>query len=67
MTATELQKREKAMPNVAAEKEKISVTFEEVKKYLCPKASDAEVGLFLKVCQAEKLNPFSHEVFLVKC
>jgi phage recombination protein Bet len=66
MTATQLQKREKAMSHVAVEKEKISITFEDVKKYLCPKASDAEVGLFLKVCQAERLNPFAHEVFLVK-
>ncbi len=44
----------------------ITITKEDVKKYLCPKASDAELGLFLKVCASEQLNPFKRECFLVK-
>lgn len=33
---------------------------------LCPKATDAEIGLFLKVCLYHHLNPFLREVYLVK-
>jgi len=60
------QKEEKAIVQVGAEERKITITFNDVKKYLCPKASDAEIGLFLKICQAEGLNPFAREVYLVK-
>jgi len=48
------------------EERKVTISFQDVRKYLCPRASDAEIGLFLKVCQSEHLNPFAGEVFLVK-
>lgn len=48
------------------EQRKIKITALDVKKYLCPKASDAEIALFLKVCQTEGLNPFAREVYMVK-
>jgi len=51
---------------VQTQTEKVTITFNDVKRYLCPKASDAEIGLFLKVCQSEGLNPFKREVWLVK-
>jgi len=57
---------EKAIIQVGAEKRKLTITFDDVKKYICPDASDAEIGLFLKVCQSESLNPFKRECFLVK-
>ena len=42
------------------------ITAQDVTNYLCPDASPKEVALFLKVCQTEGLDPFAHEVFLVK-
>jgi len=57
---------ETAVTLAEAEGRKITITFEDVRKFLCPKASDAEIGLFLKTCQAEGLNPFSREIYLVK-
>ena len=51
---------------VQIEDRKITVTFNDVKRYLCPKASDAEIVMFLKLCQSEGLNPWSRECFLVK-
>jgi phage recombination protein Bet len=58
--------KEKETAIVQLEERKFTITFDDVKKYLCPKASDAEIGLFLKVCQSEGLNPFSREIYLVK-
>jgi len=60
------EKENKAIIQVGAEERKLTITFDDVKKYLCPKASDAEIGLFLKTCKAENLNPFKREAFLVK-
>ena len=42
------------------------ITAQDVTNYLCPEASSQEVALFLKVCQTENLNPFAHEVYLIK-
>jgi len=42
------------------------ITAQDVTNYLCPDASSQEVALFLKVCQAESLDPFAHEVYLIK-
>jgi len=63
---TKERETEKAIIQVGAEERKLTITFNDVKKYLCPKASDAEIGLFLKVCASEQLNPFAREVYLVK-
>lgn len=58
---------QKSLATVAQRSERIvTVTYEDVRKYLCPKASDPEICLFLKVCQSEGLNPFAREVYLVK-
>ena len=37
-----------------------------IKKYLCPKATDAEAYMFLKLCAAQGLNPFLREAYLIK-
>jgi len=51
---------------IKSEDREITISFNDVKRYLCPLASDAEVGLFLKVCASENLNPFRKDCFLVK-
>ncbi|MCX7912192.1 MAG: phage recombination protein Bet [Dehalococcoidales bacterium] len=53
--ATELVRQDKPL-----------ITFADVKRYICPKASDAEIGLFLKICASHGLNPFAREIYLVK-
>ncbi len=38
----------------------------DVKMYLCPKATDQEAYVFLELCKARGLNPFTNEVYLIK-
>jgi len=45
---------------------KIIVTFEAVKKRICPTATNEEIILFLDRCQNEQLDPFRNEIYLVK-
>jgi len=40
-------------------------TMADVKNYLCPKASDAEIFFFLTTCKVTGLNPFKSEIYLV--
>jgi phage recombination protein Bet len=42
------------------------LTMDDVKKYVCPLATDQEIYMFLKLCQARGLNPFLNEVYLIK-
>ncbi|WAM33287.1 phage recombination protein Bet [Caldicellulosiruptor morganii] len=48
----------------------IRLTFDTVKQYLvsgdATKVSDEEVVLFMKLCEAQKLNPFRRDVYLIK-
>ncbi len=48
----------------------IRLTFDTVKRYLvsgdATKVSDEEVVLFMKLCEAQKLNPFRKDVYLIK-
>ena len=46
--------------------EAIAITFSDVKKLICPDATDQEVGIFLKVCQSLNLNPWANEIYLIK-
>jgi len=41
-------------------------TAEEVKKYICPKADDSEIFIFLHSAKALGLNPFKKEIYLIK-
>lgn len=43
-----------------------NLTPEDVKKYICEKATDKEIAYFLQVCAINNLNPFKKEVYLVK-
>jgi len=46
--------------------DKLTVTFEDVKNYLCPNAANQEISLFLKTAQSMGLNPFAREIYLIK-
>jgi phage recombination protein Bet len=39
---------------------------QDVKMYLCPMATDQEAYVFLELCKARQLNPFTNEVYLIK-
>lgn len=49
-------------------KENITLTPDDVRKYISTdeRVTDKEVFLFLKLCQAQKLNPFVKEAYLIK-
>jgi phage recombination protein Bet len=42
------------------------LTMQDIKDYVCPEANDSEAFMFLKLCQARNLNPFTREAYLVK-
>lgn len=46
----------------------IEVTFtaEEVKQRLCPDIGDKELAFVMALCQAQKLNPFTKDVYITK-
>ena len=44
----------------------VQITSDDVRKYICDNATEKEVMLFLQLCQAQRLNPFMREVYLVK-
>jgi phage recombination protein Bet len=52
-----LMKTEKAQP---------CLSIEIIKKYVCPKATDQEAYMFMQLCQAQGLNPFLREAYLIK-
>lgn len=45
-----------------------ALTTDDVRKYFDPqnKCSDVEIGMFIKICQAQNLNPFIREAYLIK-
>ena len=44
----------------------IQVTSDDVRNYFCPNATEKEVGLFLALCQSQRLNPWTRDVYLIK-
>jgi len=48
--------------------EKLTLTKDEVKKYISTdvNVSEKEVYMFMRLCQAQKLNPFIKEAYLIK-
>jgi len=57
-------KQEKAV--VKWQGRNITVTFDDVKNRICPRATDSEVTVFLKMSQSLNLNPWAREIFLIK-
>lgn len=43
-----------------------AVTLADIRKYICPDATEREAYMFLRLCQAQNLNPFLREAYLVK-
>ena len=44
----------------------VRITPDDIKNYICPQATDKEVGMFLELCRAQRLNPFIKDACLVK-
>lgn len=44
----------------------VEITAQDVVDYICPTATAREVGLFLRLCQTQRLNPWVGEAYLVK-
>ncbi len=42
-----------------------SVSFDDVRNFICQKANDAECKIFLETCRAYHLNPFTKEAHLI--
>lgn len=51
---------------VIARQEAPQLTIEEIKKHICPEATDTEAYTFMQLCNARRLNPFTKEAYLVK-
>tara|TARA_R100000306_G_C4368113_1_gene138619 strand:+ start:896 stop:1762 length:867 start_codon:yes stop_codon:yes gene_type:complete len=44
----------------------VELSISEIKKTICPKATDQEAGNFLRLCQYMGLNPFVNDAYLIK-
>lgn len=44
----------------------ISFTADEIKRQLCPQLEDSELAYVMALCQAQKLNPFTKDVYIQK-
>ena len=42
------------------------LTPENIRNYICPKATMPEIVLFIETCRARRLNPFAREIYLIK-
>ena len=49
----------------AADGQHLVVSFDEVRRFVCDKATDAECKIFLETCKQYKLNPFTEEAYLI--
>lgn len=45
--------------------EVVQITMNDVRNYICPEASDKDIVMFLNLCQAQKLNPWKKDAYLV--
>lgn len=52
--------------SLAKRPERMPLSIGEIKDYISPLASEQEAYVFLRFCQAQGLNPFVQEAFLVK-
>ncbi len=60
---SEVEKSSQNQPESHAEQE---LTIETIKKYINPRVTDQEAYVFLQICRARRLNPFTGEVHLIK-
>ena len=65
------ERKDGGMPNSmvkfeSAKGDLVQFTAQEVKDRLCPNATDRELSLLMALCQAQRLNPFTNDVYLIK-
>ena len=48
-----------------ADGQHFTVSFGEVRSFICPQATDAECKIFLETCKQYHLNPFTKEAYLI--
>jgi len=51
---------------VRTENNEMTITVEDIKKYIAPKATDKELFMFIGISKSYKLNPFKREIHFVK-
>ncbi len=49
----------------AADGQHLTVSFGDVRNFICTQATDAECKIFLETCKAYHLNPFTKEAYLI--
>ncbi len=49
----------------AADGQHFTVSFEDVRNFICPKATNSECKIFLETCKQYRLNPFTKEAYLI--
>lgn len=60
------QVAERDNPSLVQHNDNYQLNVEDIKRYICPEATDAEAYSFLRLCQAQNLNPFLREAYLIK-
>lgn len=58
--------RYESIPESVRSKQITELTEEDIKNYINPLATMQEAGMFLRLCQARRLNPFLNEAYLIK-
>jgi phage recombination protein Bet len=43
----------------------LELSVRQIQQYICPKATQEEAYIFLRLCQAQRLNPFLKEAYLI--
>jgi len=49
-----------------AKRQEQALTLEQIQRYISPNATQEEAYIFLRFCQAQDLNPFAREAYLIK-
>lgn len=65
-TATRQLVKTKSAPLSMQDKQINDLNIEDIKSYICPQATEQEAFMFLRLCQARNLNPFTNEAYLIK-
>lgn len=60
------RKQNAVIPVSMQDKQVSELNIGDIKKYICDKATEQEAYMFLKLCQARGLNPFTKEAYLIK-
>ena len=61
-----MSKQDLMVVNFGEGKSAISITAEEVKQYLCPNITNAELYIVMGIMKSYELNPFKKEAYIIK-